>query len=243
MKRTAMIVMLFCLMFGATATTRVAGSGVIITSVSQRDSSSSSADLGRLIDALKSQNAVERATAACALGEMRESAAPAISHLIRLLGDETPVRITECGGRGKGRFFDDDDSPGKEAAIALSRIGPLAVDPLILALKTQEVPARKNAAFSLGLLKDDRTVDPLIAAISDSAWQVRSQAAWGLGLKHDSRAVEPLITALKDAEWQVREQAAWASGLVGNRDSVEPLTTALRDDHSRVRAQAAWALG
>ena len=222
MKSTAMIVMLFCLILGATATTRVAGSGATIPPATQ-------ADLSRLIEALKSPNAVERATAACELGGMRESAAPAVSHLVRLLGDETPVRVLECGGRSRGKYHDDNDTVGQEAAIALSKIGPLAVDPLIQALKTQEWQARKNAAFALGLMKDNRSVEPLIAALNDSAWQVRSQAAWGLGLKHDSRAVEPLITALKDAEWQVREQAAWASGLVGNSDSVEPLTTALRD--------------
>ena len=175
MKSTAMIVMFFCLIFGATATTRVAGSGATIPAASQ-------ADLGRLIEALKSPSAVERATAACELGEIGESAAPAISHLIRLLGDETPVTVIDCGGRGRGKFHDDDDTVGKEAAVALSRIGPLAVDPLVLALKTQEWQARKNAAFALGLLKDDRSVEPLIASLKDSAWQVRAQSAWGLGL-------------------------------------------------------------
>jgi HEAT repeat protein/beta-lactamase regulating signal transducer with metallopeptidase domain len=186
-------------------------------------------------------NAVERASAACKLGMMGVSAAPAIPQLIRLLGDETSVGAFDCGTRGT--VHSDDDTVGQEAAVALMRIGPLAIDPLALVLKTQRVPARKNAAFALALLKDDRTVEPLIAAITDSAGQVRAQAAWGLGQKHDSSAVEPLINALKDAEWEVREQAAWASGLVGNRDSVEPLSAALKDSHARVRSQAAWALG
>jgi HEAT repeat protein/beta-lactamase regulating signal transducer with metallopeptidase domain len=186
-------------------------------------------------------NAIERASEACKLGMMGESAAPSIPQLIRWLGDETPLGAFECGSMGRVQI--DQDTVGQEAAFALIRIGPLAVDPLALVLKTKEVPARKNAAFALAQLKDGRTVDLLIAATTDSARQVRTQAAWGLGLKHDSRAVGPLINALKDVEWEVREQAAWASGLVGNSDSVEPLSAALKDSHARVRAQAAWALG
>jgi HEAT repeat protein len=235
MKSSAMIVMLFCLIIGSAATIGVVGSGATVPAASQ-------ADLARLIETLKSPNALERASAACKLGEMGESAAPAISHLIHLLGDETRVGAFDCG-RGRNTVQNDEDTVARVAGVALARIGPLAVDPLALVLKTQEVPARKNSAFALGLLKDDRTVALLIAAITDSAGQVRAQAAWGLGLKHDSRAVEPLINALKDAEWEVRAQAAWASGLVGNRDSVEPLSAALKDSHARVRSQAAWALG
>jgi len=171
MKSSAMILLLFCLVIGSAATIRVIGSGAKIPADSQ-------SDLARLIESLKSTNAEERASAACKLGEMAESAAPAIPNLINLLSDETSVGAYDCG-RKRNSVQSDEDTVGRIAGVALARIGPLAVDPLALVLKTQDVAARKNAAFALGLLKDDRTVELLIAAITDSAGPVRARHLLG----------------------------------------------------------------
>ncbi len=200
------------------------------------------ADLRSEINALSSADPIARATAACSLRRFRERAAPAIPHLIRMLGDDTPVGAIRCeneGWRGNG----DDSSPGREAAMTLACIGRQAVEPLLSVVRNGDWRVRMNSIFALGIINDERTVDAVIAAVNDSAWQVREKAAWGLGLKKDRRVAEALVPALRDAEWQVRSQAAWALGLQGNDDTVGPLSAVLTDENSRVRSQAAWALG
>ena len=200
-----------------------------------------SPDIKAKIEKLTSTNAVERAEAACRLGELKATAA--IPALVKLLSDDTEVQQPVCGERNK--WADDKFSkttPGEMAAVALSRMGKVAVEPLIAALKSDAWQARENAAFAMGLIRDDRNVEPLIKALRDSAWQVRSKAAWSLGLVGDHRAVEPLAAALKDSAEQVRSQAAWALGLKGDERSVEGLIGALSDSSPQVQSQAAWAL-
>ena len=199
-------------------------------------------DVKTEIQKLSSLSPRERAEAACALGEKR--ATEAIPALIRTLGDDAPVDQPVCGQKGNwGDNKVNKTSPGEVAAVALSRIGREAVAPLIGALESQRWQARANAAFALGLVRDERSIDPLIAATSDSEWHVREKAAWSLGLTGDRRAVEPLATALKDADWHVRAQSAWALGLKGDDRAVEPLVLALSDENAHVQSQAAWALG
>ena len=212
----------------------------------QRETRQAEVNVAEKIRALSSADAVERATAACSLRSVGARAAAAIPALIKMLADDTPVGQLDCDKHGswkRGDGFVDDNSPGKEAALALAAIGDEAIDPLINHLRDADWRARKNSALALGLIKNPHTVEPLIDSLRDSAWQVRQQAAWGLGLKKDTRVVEPLVAALKDGDWQVREQAAWALGLQGDNRAVEPLTLALTDPGDQVRAQAAWALG
>src|SRR5688572_20243309 len=53
------------------------------------------------VAALTAADPRARAAAACALGRMREGAAPAIPYLIDLLSDGTPIRPQEsCGNQG-----------------------------------------------------------------------------------------------------------------------------------------------
>ena len=64
--------------------------------------SQSSADLQEKIRLLSSANPVERASAACQIGEMGKQATAAIPHLIALLGDDTPVNARlDCSQRNK----------------------------------------------------------------------------------------------------------------------------------------------
>ena len=212
------------------------------SSAQQQTTREISPDTRANIQKLASADAKERTDAACKLGKAR--AVDAIPALIQLLSDDTPVEQPVCDEKGKwrGRGMDK-TSPGEVAAVALSQIGREAVEPLIAALKSSAWQARKNAAFALGLIRDDRVVEPLISATRDPEAPVREKAAWSLGLVGDDRAVEPLSVALKDTDAQVRSQAAWALGLKGDERSVEPLSVALKDADARVRSQAAWALG
>jgi len=72
------------------------------------------------------------------------------------------------------------------------------VEPLIAALKDEDVNVRWPAARALGEIKDTRAIKPLIAALKDAEWIVREAAAEAL-IKIGAPAVEPLIAALTEA--------------------------------------------
>src|SRR5437763_1570693 len=99
-----------------------------------------------------------------------------------------------------GTLKDDDRNVRAEAINALLALGPVAVDPLISALKNQNVIVRREAAAALGRTKDLRAVNPLIVALKDEDPIVGFRAAATLKDIRDPRAVEPLIAALKDKE-------------------------------------------
>src|SRR5215216_124567 len=90
------------------------------SSSAKQDTSKTPADLRDKINLLSSQNPLERASAACAIGEMRASAAAAIPYLIQLLGDDTPINTAfDCGERDSWRRkhnYIEETSPGKKAA-------------------------------------------------------------------------------------------------------------------------------
>jgi len=97
---------------------------------------------------------------------------------------------------------------GMEAAKALGEIkDPRAVEPLIAALKDDDLPSvQMEAAKALGELKDPRAVEPLIAAVKPESWiwDARSET---LDPLYDLRPVEALrkITG-KDFGY---DQAKW----------------------------------
>ena len=80
------------------------------------------ADVREKINALNSSNPVQRASAACCLGEMRERAIAAIPYLIQMLADDTVINaVIDCGEKNSWRSrnnFVEDTSPGRIAAEA-----------------------------------------------------------------------------------------------------------------------------
>nr|MBA3768609.1 HEAT repeat domain-containing protein [Acidobacteriota bacterium] len=143
------------------------------------------ADVVEKIKLLESTNATERAEAACALGEMKQRAVPAIPALIKLLADDTSTRKVYCGERnwrgGSGEF--EKSSPGEQAAEALVLIGEPSVEPLVSVIKSDDWRVRANATSALGIIKDARATEAVLVSVKDQDWRVREKAAWGLGLK------------------------------------------------------------
>jgi len=201
--------------------------------------------LESLMQALSSDDAAARAEAACRIGRLGFRAKGAVTALVELLSDASAVEDIDCDHRGwhnsAGRW---ETSPGRQAARALADIGNRSFDPLVLALDGSSWVARKNAAFALGRLENERAVAPLAALFGDAMPAVREQAAWALGRIDHPDALAPLVDALeKDSHDRVREQAAWALGRLEDESAVPPLAVALKDTSARVREQAAWALG
>jgi HEAT repeat protein len=209
------------------------------------------AELAALIEQLGAPAARDRAMAACRIGRMRNrDVSAARDALLALLGDGEPVERRLC--RERGNWIgdrDEDSSPGREAAIALERVGSPALDPLIGILGGDREPggdnavAREHAAMALGLIEERRAVAPLVTALDDEVEGVRARSAWALGMIEDSAAVEPLGDAITDASARVRSQAAWALGMIEAAAAVPALSAALGDEAVEVREEAAWALG
>lgn len=201
-------------------------------------------DLSAVIEMLRSPDPVVRVSVACARDVFNSSATAAIPALIALLNDAEPVSPEVCREDHR-RWWGDEHpiTPGQEAARALVRIGTASFDPLVKALGSPGAIARRNAAWALGALDDQRAVTPLIGSLRDSNESVREQAAWALGALDDSAAVDALVATLKDTDAGVREQAAWALGAIGDTRALAGLTSALKDSAAGVRRQAAWALG
>lgn len=195
-----------------------------------------------LVAGLSAEDAMTRARAACELKSEGDLAVDAVAPLVQLLADATPVDRTACRQHW-WRNADLLTTPGELAAAALVSIGTRAFEPVIAALEQPQWVARRNAAWALGALDDDRAINALLKALGDREPDVRAQAAWALGALDAAPAMDRLAAALKDSDPRVRRQAAWALGVIGDSRATSGLIVALKDADAGVRRQAAWALG
>jgi HEAT repeat protein len=155
-----------------------------------------------------------------------------------------PFRV-ESLLRASEQALGDEKLAMREAfAERLSQIGPLAVEPLIHALKHETWEVRQVAAWALGRIGPP-AVEPLILALEGEEQQVRKGAAWALGDIGDVRAVEPLIRTLEDEDRKTPLDAVMALGWIGDARAVEPLIHILEneDEAEFIRHQAVVALG
>ena len=199
-------------------------------------------DVRALTARLTAPDPVTRANAACDLRKHGRDAAAALDALVELLPDGSPVEASNCRRHWEGS----DEmvtTPGQLAASTLVAIGSRTVAPLMRALESPAWVARRNAAWALGALDDNRAVPALTKTLSDAEPRVREQAAWALGALHAETAVPALITAVRDPDPRVRAQSAWALGAIGDPRALGAVLVALRDADPLVRRQGAWAAG
>ena len=133
----------------------------------------------------------------------------------------TPL-IAILKNRGNATPYGDPHIGPDEASTALFLIGKPAVEPLIAALKDDNVLVRLKAAWALGEIGDPRAVEPLIAALSDPDSDVRERAAIALGTI-GKPALEPLLSKLKDTDATVRMAAAKGSQEVVDGPNYQPI--------------------
>ncbi|MDP3065933.1 MAG: HEAT repeat domain-containing protein [Methanobacteriaceae archaeon] len=126
------------------------------------------------------------------------------------------------------------------------------VEGLITALNHENYLIRKQGAFGLKKVGDERAVEPLINALRYKNWHndytlltsVRENAAEALGFIGSEDAIEPLIKTMDtDPDEEVRWKAAWALGEIGSPHATEVLIRALKDNSWTVRRHAANSLG
>lgn len=203
-----------------------------------------------LASAVSKSNAVIRARAAMALGEI--GGKEAIDPLRRFVTDDveevrktafsalTAVLVSKSHGPD-GTAIDGD---AKDAArAALVKFGTKSVDALISALAASDPELRAAAADTLWRIDDDpRVLGALVLAVHDPAPQVRISAAMSLGFRRDPKGEPALIETTRDSDDLVRAYAA--SALAYSRDSaaVTALINLLGDRSAPVRSSAAMAL-
>lgn len=150
-----------------------------------------------------------------------------------------------------------------EAAMALARIGPVALPRLIEALqndKKQYRQRRRAAAHAVGWMVGGKhlaeypdginiAMEALIAEAGSIDVTVRQEFAQALGRTHDIRALEPLTIGLLYDVPSVRRSSTKAllelaqAKIVPMAAAVEPLIEALNDQDIDVRYTAIEALG
>jgi HEAT repeat protein len=137
---------------------------------------------------------------------------------------------------------DPSDEVWNEAREALEHTGPLALVPLIAALKdSNSSTIRQSAAWVLGDIGDEQAIDALIGSLQDQNGIVRFNAVKALVKINAARAVEPLVAALNDEDSDVRLIARVELEGIG-LPAMPALIAALGDTAPNARIQAAYAL-
>jgi HEAT repeat protein len=139
--------------------------------------------------------------------------------------------------------FDDPDTRVRwDAAVALEKIKPAAVRPLLMALYYGAPLMRIGAINALAWMRHPIAARVLIEMLRDKDADVRIHAIIALGWLGDSRAVEPLLDMLRDESDEVRMQAAAALGWIGDPQAVAPLAELLDEPTPWVPMAAVEAL-
>lgn len=167
------------------------------------------------IERLYSDDPMERQDAASQLGNMGERAISAVPFLIAMLDDAGDGQLfigVDADGTGRFKwivtsFPGKSDFPGESARMALVKMGKLAIEPLIEALKSDDLTVRLIAASALGDIKDKSAVEPLIVLLKDKYAPVRFSAASALGKIKDNRAIDSLTILLNDEDPAVKQAA------------------------------------
>ena len=117
---------------------------------------------------------------------------------------------------------------GTEAATALARMGPAAVEPLLSVLATGGGLARANAAIALGNLGDLRALEPLLGLLGDQVHSASSgRVAESLGNLRDRRAVEPLLRRVR--HYGPADAVAEALGKIKDERAIGSLVASLKE--------------
>jgi HEAT repeat protein len=140
------------------------------------------------------------------------------------------------------RLGEKDTTAAMRTAVALSKLGAAAVEPLLDALHHNNPAIRAGAVRTLGWIRDPRAVQLLLNVMCrDDSEDVRLLAQWAL-VNIGEAVIEPLIRLLPSPEECLWVYAAEALAKFGD-PAVEPLIAALGDERPQVRMVAATVLG
>jgi HEAT repeat protein len=197
-----------------------------------------------LIATLSDTDPQVRADAAMGLGSVKSAAA--VDALIPLLNDpDENVNLSAAIALGKSQDpraiapLVASLSKVGVASTALLQFGPAAVEPLLAALKSDDLELRSRAMETLALSHDPRAIPALTAALNDPDGEVRQSALWSLLALNAPNFPEALKAALKDPDPSTRAMALRASGKLPSAESIPIVIDALRDSDPSIRNAAA----
>jgi HEAT repeat protein len=186
------------------------------------------------LDLLYSQNPREVTAATERVAALGADALPVILSTLRDPNSEAErlkAALKACGILGKtaspaiGDVADLLSEPAltAEAAIALSYMGPGALEPLRQAMPSPDAVVRRESLRSIGKLKEraplelSQVLPLLIGGMKDEDQGVRAVAATYLGIIHEGagQAVPALMEGLTDPDPEVRRASAAALGSFG----------------------------
>lgn len=132
------------------------------------------------------------------------------------------------------------DTRLKAAKLYQDLPDPVAVEPLIGALRDKDGNVRRRAAIALGGIGQPAG-QSLVRLLQDPDPEMRWAASEQLGKIRYLEALEPLLTTLRDPDPNVRWWAAWALGEMGS-PAEEALKKLLRDPDREVQRLSKEAL-
>lgn len=116
-----------------------------------------------------------------------------------------------------GALSDPEKQVRAMASMALARLGPEAVNPLIASLMAESWVVRYRAAEALGGIQDPRVPVALLSGLSDQKDHVRYMAAKALARQPDPCTVDELLALLHDENPYVRRAVAQALSVLVDR--------------------------
>jgi HEAT repeat protein len=139
---------------------------------------------------------------------------------------------------------DSEEEVRDASAIALAKLGRIAVGHLLDFLTDQDASVRAHTAIALGGIADVRAIEPLLNALEDTSAAVRASAALALGMMEDSRCIDPLIGLLQSDQTElVWTASALSLGLAKGEAAVKILQTRVMNQDMRVASACSAALG
>ena len=128
----------------------------------------------------------------------------------------------------------------------LERIGPLAVEPLLELIGSEEDGERRGQVLAARILGNLRVHEarPALCRAIGRPWNtdLRAQATLSLGKIGDPDDVTTILNAARDGSWPVRAQAANALEMIGETSAIPALKELIVDQEWWVRLNASRAL-
>lgn len=196
--------------------------------------------------------------------------------LVVLEGDNADVSLQQMTAWALKEFGWEHLVPAQKAMVSIFRdewdevvkVGPPAVEPLVVALRTGTQRMRRMAAEALGRIGDARAIGALEDLLNDSDRDVRLSAAWSLEKyawdKLDESllarvqimlekwsmlagagpaAITPLVEIVRTADPEARQHAIETIATIGGPESVRALVGMVKNRDEFVRRSAIKALG
>lgn len=164
-------------------------------------------NIGEHIMNLKSIDPTVRAKAAFESAKKRSRATEFLPDLIRLLDDESGVRM-QFRGKNMPNIWNS-SSPAKEADIAIRIIGPVAIPPLVESFSTRGA-SEGDRRIDLVRYFGESAFAGLLASLASPVEDVRAGAAGALGQLGDARALPELTKLIEDPGLEVQEEVLGA---------------------------------